>query len=362
MKNFNKHKVFALPLIKQRGLMVIMLFLALCVLTGCAGKSAIPEGAEVEMERTTFSFTQQEHPYDLFPTYLIAPGDELDVLFQIQTWMKSDDFKIAIDQTLQIKFMYAPELNDTQKVRFDGNITLPYVGDVYVAGKSTIDLTKELTEKYRNVLQIPEISITITDFRESIKELKADLYTAARGLSRLVTVRPDGHVTFPLAGDLLVAGLSIPEVNKILNDKYASILPGLHCDLSLEKHSGSQIHIVGQVRLPGAYNIQRPVTIMEALALAEDTLPGAKLDSIFIVRKHDKKMVATRVNLESTLTFDKDSKFFYVMPNDIVFVPKTWLSGASEVARQLSDILFFKGYSLGFSWELHNEPNSSLSR
>jgi polysaccharide export outer membrane protein len=337
-------------------LFVIVIFTLIIPLTSCSPVIKLPVESEVSMDRTTFSFSQGEQPFDLFPEYRIVPGDILDVLFQIRTWVKKENFRIAVDHDLQVKFIYAPELDISQKVRPDGNITLPYIGDVYVIGKTVQELTNELKDLYKDILNIPALYVEVPEFRASIKELKADLHTAPRGLSRLVTVRPDGYVTFPMVGDVFVAAKTIPEVNKVLNEMYEKILPDLHCDLFLERHAGSVIYIVGQVKKPGAYTIARPVTILEALSFAEGDIPGAKLNSIIIIRKHEQKMVATRVDLKNTLAFNSDSKFFYLQPNDIVYVPKTWITEAAEVARDIGDIIFFRGWSVGFSWELHNEP------
>lgn len=338
-----------------KGIFLLGIIIVLPVFIGCATVGSIPEGKEVVMEGTTFSFTPPEQSFDVAPTYLISPGDELDVLFQMRTWLKKEDFRIAIDHTVKVKFEYAPELDETQKVRPDGNITLPYVGDVYVVGKNVNELKQELRELYKDILQIPEIVVMVPDFRASIKELKTDLHTAPRGLSRLATVRPDGRITFPLIGDMMVAGRTIPDVNKEMNELYEKILPGLHCDLFLERQSGSMIYVIGQVKKPGAYKILKPITLLEAMSLTEGYLPGARLSSIMVIRKHERKLVATRVNLSESLSFEDNGKLFYLMPNDIVLVPKTFLTEASEIAKQISDVLFFRGWGVGFSYELHNE-------
>lgn len=334
-------------------IMSIAAIAAIFLLSGCATEQVdLPVGNEVPVGKTTFSFSQKEGAYDLFPEYRIAPGDVLDVLFQIRTWVKKEEFKLAIDHTIKVQFVYAPELDSTQKVRPDGNITLPYLGDIYVVGKTVDELTEELKKRYKNILQIPELSVIVPEFRSSIKELKADLHTAPRGLSRLTTVRPDGYVTFPMVDDLFVAGKTLPEVGKMLNEMYDKLLPGLHCDLFLEKHSGSQIYIVGQIKKPGAYSISRPISILEALSLAESYMPGARLDSVVVVRRHGKELVATRVDLRDALTFGEGKKLFYLQPDDIVYVPRTWLSTGAEVARDLGNILFFRGWSFTFSHDI----------
>ena len=75
-------------------------------------------------------------------------------------------------------------------------------------------------------------------------------------------------------------------------------------------------------------------------------MPGARLTSIFVVRRHESKMVATRINLKKKLHFSGKGKFFFLKPNDIVYVPKTWLKSAAEVANDLADMIFFRGWHL----------------
>jgi len=325
--------------------------------SGCAYQQkdiALAPKEEVELTGTTFSEDIDTVQYDIFPDYHIQPGDVLDVLFQIRTWIKKDRFEIAVDHVINVKFVHSPELNEQQRVRPDGRISLPYIGEYYVVGKTVGEVQDELTGLYRSELRDPELYVVIPEFREAIKELKHDLHTAPRGLSRLVTVRPDGMVTFPMLGEMPVAGKTINEVNQSLNKGYEQILPGLHVDLFLEEHAGSLVYVVGEVNAPGAFPVTRPINLMQAITLAKSVTPQARLDSVVVVRRHGKRMVATRVDLTDTLTFAENTQLFYLSRDDIVFVPKTKLSQAAEVARNIADILFFRGWGIGFSWELHN--------
>jgi polysaccharide export outer membrane protein len=300
------------------------------------------------------SVGQIEHPYNLFPFYRIVPGDVLDVLFQIRTWTERETFTLDVDHTLDIKFVHAPELNQSQTVRPDGKITLPYVGEVYVVGKTIDELTTELKVAYNRVLKKPDLFIVVPEFRSAIKELKKDLHTAPRGLSRLVTVRPDGYVTFPMVGDVFVANRTIPEVNKELNQMYEGVLQELHVDLFLEEHAGSVVYVLGQVKNPGAYKVVKPISIIEAATLAGGFSYGPELRSVIVIRKHDTVLVATRVDLGSTLNMSTATKLMYLQPDDIVYVPKRFITSAAEIANDIADMLMFRGWNVGFSWELHD--------
>jgi len=335
-------------------ILIVMVVAASLVTAGCTKPVDIETGTTQTLSRQTMPVGEIYHPFDLFEAYHIAPGDVLDVLFQIQTWKEKDVFKLAADQQISVYFENTPELNVTQKIRPDGTISLPHIGKIHITGTTVDELTQRLEKRYAKLLQIPDLYIVISDFRTAIKELKEDLHTAPRGLSRLVTVRPDGYVTFPMVGDLFVAGKSIPEVNQTLNDQYATIVEGLHCDLFLERHSGSLIYIAGQVKKPGAYKIIRPISVFQALTLAGDVTPGAQLDSVIVARKHNGKMVATRIDLTQLLRLSKGAHLTYLQPEDLIFVPQTRISKAAEIAQYIKQITFFNGWGATLSWELYD--------
>jgi len=339
-------------------LILVLLFVLVPAFHGCSEKQNLPKDQEVELVGTTFSFDRETYPSadTLFPNYRMAPGDILDVLFQIQTWREKDEFLIAIDHTLNVKFVNAPELNETQRIQPDGKISLPYLGEIHVVNQTIAELTEDLTRRYSKILRDPSIYITVPEFRSRIKELKKDLHTAPRGLSRLVMVRPDGYTTFPLLGDIFVATRTFSEVKKQLNQRYEAFLPGLHVDLFLEKHAGSVIYIMGEVKLPGTHKILRPVSVMEALAIGGGFTSGARLDHVYVFRRNKNRLVAATVNVRNTLTPRKAGGFFYLKPDDIVYVPRTRRATLAEAHRDIADILFFRGWSISFDGVLSNTP------
>lgn len=305
-------------------------------------------GEEVTMPGRTFSFDQKDYPapQNLFPAYEIVPGDVLDVLFQIQTWKEKENFILAVDHQVSVKFVHAPELNEIQNIQPNGMISLPYIGEIHVSGLTVTELTERLKQAYASILRDPEIWVTVPEYRSHIKELKKDLHTASRGLSRLVTVRPDGICTFPLAGDLFVAGRTLPQVKEALDNIYTQYLPGLHVDLFLQEHSGSVVYVLGQVNRGGAFNISKPISVIEALAMAGGYNNDAELTKVMVYRKQERRLVATRLNLKNALNVTGDSEFFYLRPDDIVYVPRTGLSELAEMIREIESVFLFRGWTL----------------
>ncbi|MBF0343723.1 MAG: polysaccharide biosynthesis/export family protein [Nitrospirae bacterium] len=295
--------------------------------------------------------------YDYFPTYRIMSGDILDVLYQMHTWDVKEQFKLAVDTKVDVKFVHVPELNETQTIKPDGTISLPFIGKVQAVDKTVEELSKELKRAYSKILRNPDLYIIIADYNARIKELKLDLHTAPRGLSRLTTVRPDGFATFAMLGDVFVIGKTIPEVNSELNDLYAKMIPGLHAVLFLEKNSGFVVYVLGDVKKPGVYSIVKPITILEAIGLAGSFEYSAKLSDIVVIRREKDKIIARAIDAKALMSM-KDSDHtdtFLLRPDDIVYVPKRFITEAAQVAKDIGDLIFFRGWSVGFSWELHRE-------
>lgn len=78
-----------------------------------------------------------------------APAPEVKVVLQ------------AYD-TIRIKFLYWPELDDEQMIRPDGKISLLMVGEVDVQNRTPDELQKELVKLYESKLNDPEINVVVS--------------------------------------------------------------------------------------------------------------------------------------------------------------------------------------------------------
>ncbi|MBF0608613.1 MAG: polysaccharide biosynthesis/export family protein [Magnetococcales bacterium] len=341
--------------------MLAVVFFALYAVTSCSSKSAEVKVHQIKDETVNLTSDKPLENYDYFPTYKIMPGDILDVLYQMSTWDVKENFKLAIDTKVDVKFVHVPELNETQTIKPDGTISLPFLGKVVAVDKTVDELTNELKSRYSKILRNSDLYLVISDYNARIKELKTDLHTAPRGLSRLTTVRPDGFATFPMIGDIFVIGKTIPQANQTLNQTYERMIPGLHVVLFLEKNAGFIIYVLGDVKKPGAYSIVKPISILEALSMAGSFEYSAKLSDIVVVRREKDKIVARAIDAKALVSMDKEkfANIVFLRPDDIVYVPKRFITEAAEIAKDIGDMIFFKGYNVGFSWELHRINTTS---
>ena len=68
---------------------------------------------------------------------------------------------LASGDVVKLTFSSAPELNQSQKVRADGKLSLPLVGEVDAAGKTVGQLQSALVEIYKPQLKTPEVTVSL---------------------------------------------------------------------------------------------------------------------------------------------------------------------------------------------------------
>jgi len=68
---------------------------------------------------------------------------------------------LASGDVVKLTFSSAPELNQAQKVRADGKLSLPLVGEVDASGKTVAQLQTELMQLYKSQLKTPEMTVSL---------------------------------------------------------------------------------------------------------------------------------------------------------------------------------------------------------
>jgi len=73
----------------------------------------------------------------------------------------SRDYLINRNDEISLQFMKSPEYDQTVSVRPDGKISLPFIGEVRVAGKTISQTSDELAELFKEFLVEPEIAVML---------------------------------------------------------------------------------------------------------------------------------------------------------------------------------------------------------
>lgn len=104
-------------------------------------------------------------------------------------------------------------------------------------------------------------------------------------LQREVVVRPDGGISFPLAGDVSAAGKTPAEVEDIITKRLRKYIPAAVVTVSVAQVSGYRVYVLGKVTNPGQFVVGRYVDVMQALTLAGGLTPYASEDDIKVIRR-----------------------------------------------------------------------------
>jgi len=76
-------------------------------------------------------------------------------------WVAPQRGCLASGDTVRLSFSGAPEYNQVQKVREDGRISLPIVGEIVADGKKPGELQKELATLYKPQMQNNEVVVAV---------------------------------------------------------------------------------------------------------------------------------------------------------------------------------------------------------
>lgn len=338
--------------------LVLTAVLALTAACGPRPFTGAPRDFPIQPDGTVQPVGAAIGGYEAFSEYVVAPGDQLEVLYRFEPG-PAPEFKLAPEDLIHVRFLEVPELDSEQRVRPDGTISLPFFHQINVSGMTLTELNRRLEEMYAKVLQEPKIYILVREFHTSIQELKSAVRNDNTGAGRMVLVRGDGHATFPALGDVPAAGLKFQDLAALVQQRYADISKDIRVDVMLNKSSGSRIYVVGAVTQPGMFSLDRPVHPLQAIAMAGGYRTDAALDQVIVVRREGNRMVCTPYDVEAAIDGRAGGNFAYLRQNDIVLVPRTRISEAAQIAEQISAVSFFRGYSLGFSYELHSSNNDN---
>ncbi len=106
-------------------------------------------------------------------------------------------------------------------------------------------------------------------------------------LQREVLVRPDGGISFPLAGDVQAAGRTVDQVQEELAAKIESYIPEPVVTVAVKQVVGNRVYVVGRVNKPGEIIMGHELTVMQALSLAGGVTPFAALNRVHVLRREN---------------------------------------------------------------------------
>ena len=134
-------------------------------------------------------------------------------------------------------------------------------------------------------------------------------------------VRPDGGISFPLAGDIIVAGKTAVQVREELVRRLSKYIPEPVVTVSVVRVSSYRIYVLGRVNKPGDFQVGRHIDVLQALSIAGGMTPFASEDGIQIIRKVDGKPVSIPFEYSRVRKGGDLSQNITLKSGDVLLVP-----------------------------------------
>jgi polysaccharide biosynthesis/export protein len=99
-----------------------------------------------------------------------------------------------------------------------------------------------------------------------------------------IVIAPDGHFSFPLAGQITAAGRTVSEIRQEIETKLAKYMPDPVVTVGITEVAGNVSYVIGQVTKPGSFVMNPRINVLQALSLAGGGTPFAKLNDIIVIR------------------------------------------------------------------------------
>jgi polysaccharide export outer membrane protein len=131
-------------------------------------------------------------------------------------------------------------------------------------------------------------------------------------------VRPDGKITIPMAGEIVVRGRRPAEVAKEIEVKLKSVVVAPVVTVSIDATAQIFVPVLGEVKNAGTFTIDAGSSVLVALADAGGLTDYASADRIFVVRKGlDRRVRFRMVDLRAG---EKRAVGFGLQSGDVVVV------------------------------------------
>lgn len=204
---------------------------------------------------------------------------------------------------------------------------LIYLNDVATDGKFK-GLPKQTTEHILNPGDILYVSIKSMNAEvNALFNPESNMEVSnSQGVQKFLTpsgaylygfeIDADGIIKLPMLGNLKVDGVSVADVETIIQKKTDEYINDAIVKVKLLNFT---VTVIGEVKSPGVYfSYKNTLTVIEALAMANGNTDFATIKKVMVIRHDQDGYESFLLDLNSKEIFL--SRGFYLSPNDYVVV------------------------------------------
>lgn len=174
-----------------------------------------------------------------------------------------------------------------------------------------------------------ELNIVVTQ--------QQDLGNSSTNQSPFV-VRPDGNVSFPLVGEIHAEGMTVSQFINVLQQGLARYIVDPDVSVNISKLGRVRVYVFGEVRKPGAVELEKGHTVIDAIGAAQGFTRDTAKKKLFLIHQDQPKSLIP-INLNNMLKTGDMSQNVTLREGDILYLTKNHrIDFARDIAPIFSSI------------------------
>lgn len=150
-------------------------------------------------------------------------------------------------------------------------------------------------------------------------------------LKSTLSIRPDGLISYPVAGEIQAAGETTAGLADQIREKLLVYMKDPKISVNVIDYRSKKVLVLGEVKNPGLYLCESQMTAFEVIGLAGGYLKYAELRSILVIRKpYSESPQFILVNLHKALDHANTKENVLLEPKDIIYVPRSFIGNAGD--------------------------------
>lgn len=151
-------------------------------------------------------------------------------------------------------------------------------------------------------------------------------------------VRPDGNVSFPLVGEIHAEGMTVSQFTDVLQQGLARYIVDPDVSVNISKLGRVRVYVFGEVRKPGAVELDKGHTVIDAIGAAQGFTRDTAKKKIFLIHQDQPKSLIP-INLNNMLKTGDMSQNVTLREGDILYLTKNHrIDFARDIAPIFSSI------------------------
>ena len=148
-------------------------------------------------------------------------------------------------------------------------------------------------------------------------------------------VRPDGKVSFPMAGEIDTTGMTVSEFTDELRDRLSRYIIDPNVSVNIAKLGTVRVYVFGEVSKPGVYELTKSHTVIDAIGAANGFTRDTAKKKIFLIHQ-DQPQSYIPINLNNILMTGDMHENYELREGDILYLKR---NGRIDFARDIAPIL-----------------------